>query len=56
MKNTNYYNYVISGMYYHISGLFAIFHDGDSYFRIKNVPDNKESRQLLYDLGFGQLN
>jgi hypothetical protein len=39
-----------------ISGLFAIFHDGDNYFRIKNVPDNKESRQLLYDLGFGQLN
>ena len=39
-----------------ISGLFAIFHDGDNYFRIKNVPDNKESRQLLYNLGFGQLN
>jgi hypothetical protein len=39
-----------------ISGLFAIFHDGDNYFRIKNVPDNKKSRQLLYDLGFGQLN
>ena len=38
-----------------ISGLFAIFHDGDNYFRIKNVPDNKESRQLLYNLGFGQL-
>src|ERR687887_363869 len=39
-----------------ISGLFAIFHDGDNYFRIKNIPDNKESRQLLYDLGFGQVN
>jgi len=39
-----------------ISGLFAIFHDGDNYFRIKNVPDNKESRQLLFDLGFEQLN
>jgi hypothetical protein len=39
-----------------ISGLFAIFHDSDNYFRIKNVPDNKESRQLLYNLGFGQLN
>jgi hypothetical protein len=39
-----------------ISGLFAIFHDGDNYFRIKNVPDNKKSRHLLYDLGFGQLN
>src|SRR6185312_5817864 len=35
-----------------ISGLFAIFHDGDNYFRIKNVPDNKKSRHLLYDLGF----
>src|SRR5215831_9652773 len=39
-----------------ISGLFAIFYDGDDYFRIKNIPDNKESRQLLYDLGFEQLN
>ena len=38
-----------------ISGLFAVFHDGEDYFRIKNVPDNKESRQLLYDLGFGQV-
>jgi hypothetical protein len=39
-----------------ISGLFAIFHDGDNYFRIKNIPDNKESRQLLYDLGVEQVN
>ena len=39
-----------------ISGLFAIFHDGDNYFRIKNIPDNKESRQLLYDLGLEQVN
>jgi hypothetical protein len=39
-----------------ISGLFAIFHDGDNYFRIKNIPDNKESRQLLSDLGFEQVN
>jgi hypothetical protein len=38
-----------------ISGLFAIFHDGDYYFRIKNIPDNEESRQLLYDLGFEQI-
>ena len=38
-----------------ISGLFAIFHDGDYYFRIKNIPDNEESRQLLYDLGFQQV-
>ena len=40
-----------------ISGLFAILHDSDNnYFRIKNIPDNKESRQLLYDLGFEQVN
>ena len=39
-----------------ISGLFAIFHDGNNYFRIKNIPDNEESRQLLYDLGFEQVN
>jgi hypothetical protein len=39
-----------------ISGLFAIFHDDDNYFRIKNIPDNKESRQLLYDLGLEQVN
>ena len=38
-----------------ISGLFAIFHDGDNYFRIKNIPDNEESRQVLYDLGFEQV-
>ena len=39
-----------------ISGLFAIFHDGDNYFRIKNIPDNKESLQILYDLGCEQVN
>ena len=39
-----------------ISGLFAIFHDGDNYFRIKNIPDNIESRQILYDLGLEQIN
>ena len=40
-----------------ISGLFAILHDSDNnYFRIKNIPDNKESRQLLYNLGFEQVN
>jgi hypothetical protein len=38
-----------------ISGLFAIFYDGIDYFRIKNVPDNIECRQLLYDMGFGQV-
>jgi hypothetical protein len=29
-----------------ISGLFAIFHDGTDYFRIKNIPDNVESREI----------
>jgi hypothetical protein len=38
-----------------ISGLFAILHDGDDHFRIKNIPDNEASRQLLHDLGFGQI-
>lgn len=38
-----------------ISGLFAVFYDGIDYFRIKNVPDNIECRQLLYDMGFGQV-
>ena len=34
-----------------ISGLFAIFHDGTDYFRIKNVPDNAKSREILRTLG-----
>ena len=34
-----------------ISGLFAIFHDGTDYFRIKNIPDNPESREALRTLG-----
>jgi len=38
-----------------ISGLFAIFYDGDDYFRIKNIPDNETSRQLLNDAGFGNV-
>jgi hypothetical protein len=38
-----------------ISGLFAIFYDGDDYFRIKNIPDNEASRQLLNDAGFGDV-
>jgi hypothetical protein len=33
-----------------ISGLFAIFYDGE-YFRIKNIPDTKEARQILEKLG-----
>ena len=34
-----------------ISDLFAIFHDGTDYFRIKNIPDNVESREILRSLG-----
>jgi hypothetical protein len=37
-----------------ISGLFAILYDNNSqdYFRIKNIPDIAESRELLSTLGF----
>jgi hypothetical protein len=38
-----------------ISGLFAIFYDGVDYFRIKNISDNEESRQLFYEMGFGEI-
>ncbi len=34
-----------------IFGLFAVFHDGIDYFRIKNIPDNAESREILRSLG-----
>jgi hypothetical protein len=34
-----------------ISGLVAIFHDGTDYFRIKNIPNNAESREILRSLG-----
>ena len=34
-----------------ISGLFAIFHDGSDYFRIKNISDNKEARNILESFG-----
>jgi hypothetical protein len=34
-----------------ISNLFAIFYDGTDYFRVKNIPDNDESRLILRDLG-----
>ena len=34
-----------------VSGIFAIFHDGTDYFRIKNISDNSESRLLLQNLG-----
>ena len=33
-----------------ISGLFAIFYDGE-YFRIKNIPDTNEARQIFDNLG-----
>jgi hypothetical protein len=33
-----------------ISGLFAIFYDGE-YFRIKNIPDTSEARQIIDKLG-----
>src|SRR6266487_1300942 len=39
-----------------ISGLFAIFHDGTDYFRIKNIPDNAESREILRTLGLELYN
>jgi hypothetical protein len=29
----------------------AIFHDGVDYFRIKNIPDNAESREIVRILG-----
>jgi hypothetical protein len=35
-----------------ISGLFAIFYDGE-YFRIKNIPDTNEARQIFDKLGLG---
>jgi hypothetical protein len=34
-----------------ISGLFAIFRDGCDYFRIKNISDNEEARNLLESIG-----
>jgi hypothetical protein len=33
-----------------ISGLFAIFYDGD-YFRIKNIHDTNEAHQMFENLG-----
>ena len=32
-------------------GIFAIFYDGIDYFRIKNIPDTEESRQMLQTIG-----
>jgi hypothetical protein len=34
-----------------LSGIFAIFYDGSDYFRIKNIPDTQESRQMLQSIG-----
>lgn len=34
-----------------ISGLFAIFRDGSDHFRIKNILDNEEARNLLKSIG-----
>ena len=34
-----------------VSGLFAIFHDGSDYFRIKNISNNEEARNLLKTIG-----
>jgi len=38
-----------------ISGLFAIFYDGE-YFRIKNIPDTNEARQIFDKLGLSISN
>jgi hypothetical protein len=37
-----------------ISGLFAIFYDGTDFFRIKNISDSKEARELLEGIGLDQ--
>ena len=39
-----------------ISGLFAIFYDGDDYFRVKNIPDNNKSPLMLRDFGLELYN
>ena len=35
-----------------ISGLFAIFYDDEDYFRIKNISDSEEARELLEGVGY----
>jgi hypothetical protein len=37
------------------AGLFTIFYDGDDYFRVKNIPDNNESRLMQRDLGVDSI-
>jgi hypothetical protein len=34
-----------------ISGLFAIFYDGEDFFRIKNIIDSEQARELLEGVG-----
>jgi hypothetical protein len=34
-----------------ISGLFAIFYDGEDFFRIKNISDSGEACELLESIG-----
>src|SRR5215204_1482491 len=34
-----------------ISGLFAIFYDGEDFFRIKNISESEEARKLLEGVG-----
>jgi hypothetical protein len=34
-----------------VSGLFAIFYDGNDFFRIKNIPESVEAHKLLKGLG-----
>jgi hypothetical protein len=34
-----------------ISGLFAIFYDGEDFFRIKNISESIEAHKLLKDVG-----
>ena len=34
-----------------LSGIFAIFYDGIDYFRVKNIPETEESRQMLQTMG-----
>ena len=37
-----------------ISGLFVIFQDNE-FFRVKNIPDTREARQLISELGLGLI-
>jgi len=39
-----------------ISGLFAIFYDGEDFLRIKNISDSVEARELLESIGLQVYN